>query len=149
MKMTLNELYEEFEFLSDWEERCDFLIDLGFDLPVLPDSAKIEENRVLGCQSNVWLISQLNESVSPPVVEFQANSDAIIVNGLIAVLNTVYYGKTPDEICAIDIDLIFKRLGLDRHLSSQRRNGLFGMVNRIRQFAEMHSQKMSSLSVKV
>jgi cysteine desulfuration protein SufE len=59
--MTLNELIEEFEFLGDWEDRCDFLIDLGFDLPKLPAEAKVESNRVHGCQSNVWLVAELNE----------------------------------------------------------------------------------------
>ncbi|WP_245764655.1 SufE family protein [Planctomicrobium piriforme] len=133
--MTIEELYEEFEFLGDWEERCDFLIDLGFELPQLPDEAKIEANRVHGCQSNVWLVAELNETVDPPVVEFLANSDAMIVNGLIAVLETIYNGKTPEQILRTDINSIFRRLELDRHLSSQRRNGLFGMVTRVRDFA--------------
>ncbi len=135
LKMTIEELFEEFEFLADWEERCDFLIDLGFDLPQLPESARTEANRVLGCQSNVWLVSELNESVSPPVVEFTANSDAMIVNGLIAVLSVIYQGKTPEQILNTDVEGIFRRLELDRHLSSQRRNGLFGMVTRVREFA--------------
>ncbi|WP_437228216.1 SufE family protein [Planctomicrobium sp. SH661] len=133
--MTLNELYEEFEFLADWEERCDFLIDLGFDLPKLPAEAKVEENRVHGCQSNVWLIAELNDMTSPPTIEFVANSDAMIVNGLIAVLMMIYNGKTPSEILNTDVEKIFRKLELDRHLSSQRRNGLFGMVTRLREIA--------------
>ncbi|WP_437205000.1 SufE family protein [Planctomicrobium sp. SH664] len=133
--MTIEELIEEFDFLGDWEDRADFLIDLGFDLPKLPDAAKVEENRVHGCQSNVWMLIELNESVTPPRVEFVANSDSIIVNGLIVVLSAVYHGKTPAEILATDVDGIFRRLELDRHLSSQRRNGLYGMVTRIRDFA--------------
>lgn len=135
LHMTIDELYEEFEFLGDWEDRCDFLIDLGFELPQLPDALKTEGNRVHGCQSQVWLVAQLNESTTPPVVEFQANSDAMIVNGLIAVLSMIYQGKTPEEILQTDVEQIFRRLELDRHLSSQRRNGLFGMVTRIRDFA--------------
>lgn len=139
--MTLNELIEEFEFLGDWEDRCDFLIDLGFDLPKLPADAKIEANRVHGCQSNVWLVADLNEEASPPVIEFIANSDAMIVNGLIAVLMMIYNGKSPDEILNTDVEKIFHQLELDRHLSSQRRNGLFGMVTRLREIAreaQMH-----------
>lgn len=133
--LTIEELYEEFDFLDDWEDRCDFLIDLGFELPKLPDAAKSEENRVHGCQSNVWMVAELNRDVEPPVIEFQANSDAMIVNGLIAVLMTIYNGKSPEEILSTDVQEIFRRLELDRHLSSQRRNGLFGMVTRIREIA--------------
>jgi len=133
--MTLNELIEEFEFLGDWEDRCDFLIDLGFELPKLPISAKTEQNRVHGCQSNVWLVAELNELTNPPTIEFIANSDAMIVNGLIAVLEMIYNGKTPEEILKTDIEKIFRKLELDRHLSSQRRNGLFGMVTRLRDIA--------------
>ncbi len=139
--MTLNELIEEFEFLGDWEDRCDFLIDLGFDLPKLPAEAKVESNRVHGCQSNVWLVAELNEEVSPPVIEFVANSDAMIVNGLIAVLMMIYNGKTPEEILNTDVEKIFHQLELDRHLSSQRRNGLFGMVTRLREIAREAQQR--------
>lgn len=137
--MTLEELYEEFDFLGDWEDRCDFLIDLGFELPKLPDDAKTEVNRVHGCQSNVWMLLNLNTSKSDPEVEIVAQSDAMIVNGLIAVLLAVYQGKSPREILDTDIESIFKKLELDRHLSSQRKNGLFGMVTRIREFAA-HAQ---------
>lgn len=142
--MTLNELIEEFEFLGDWEERCDFLIDLGFDLPKLPAVAKVEANRVHGCQSNVWLVAELNELTSPPTIEFVANSDAMIVNGLIAVLMMIYNGKTPEEILKTDVEKIFRKLELDRHLSSQRRNGLFGMVNRLREIAVRAQAKIDS-----
>jgi cysteine desulfuration protein SufE len=133
--MSLDELIEEFEFLADWEDRCDLLIDLGFELPKLPESDKTEANRVHGCQSNVWLVARLNESVAPPRVEFLANSDSLLVSGLIAVLMAVYNEKTPAEILSTDAEAIFRRLELDRHLSSQRRNGLHGMVQRVREFA--------------
>lgn len=135
LNMTIEELFDEFDFLGDWEDRCDYLIDLGFELPQLSDEFKTEENRVHGCQSNVWLVAELNESVSPPVVEFVANSDAMIVNGLIAILVMIYNKKTPEEILKTDVEGIFRKLELDRHLSSQRRNGLYGMVTRIRDFA--------------
>lgn len=132
--MTIDELIEEFEFLEDWDDQCDYLIDLGFDLPKLPEEAKTEENRVHGCQSNVWLVADVKPT-DPPTVEFVANSDAIIVNGLISVLRMLFNGKTPREIITADVEGTFAKLGLDRHLSSQRRNGLFGMVKRIRQIA--------------
>jgi cysteine desulfuration protein SufE len=132
--MTLEELLEEFEFLGDWDEQCDFLIDLGFELPKLPEEAKIEQNRVHGCQSNVWLVAEVKEN-DPPTIEFVANSDAIIVNGLIAVLTILYSGRTAQRVLEIEPREVFSKLGLERHLSSQRRNGLYGMVERIRQIA--------------
>ncbi len=132
--LTIKELYEEFEELHDWDERCDYLIDLGFNLPQLPDDAKTEDNRVHGCQSNVWLVARV-QPASPPIVEFLANSDAMIVNGLIAVVTALYSGKTPQEIIAVDSQDAFGKLGLERHLSPQRRNGLYSMVERVRQLA--------------
>jgi len=132
--MTIDELYEEFEELGDWEDQCDYLIDLGFDLPKLPESALTDENKVHGCQSNVWLIAHISDE-KPATIEIVANSDAIIVNGLIAVLLAMYSGKTADEILAIEPRDVFTRLGLERQLSVQRRNGLFGMVQKIRDIA--------------
>ena len=133
--MTLNELYEEFDELGDWEDQCDYLIDLGFDLPKLPESAVCDENKVHGCQSNVWLIADVSDD-APATINILANSDAIIVNGLIAVLLAMYSGKTAAEILAIEPRDVFGRLGLERHLSVQRRNGLFGMVQKIRDIAK-------------
>lgn len=132
--LTIDEVYAAFDELQDWPERCDYLIDLGFDLPPLPDEAKTEENRVHGCQSNVWLVATVKET-NPPVVEFLANSDSVIVSGLIAILTALYSGKTPEEIISIDAQEVFAKLGLASQLSSQRRNGLFGMVRRVRQLA--------------
>lgn len=131
---TIEELFTEFQELGDWDAQCDYLIDLGHELPKLPDSAKIEPNRVHGCQSNVWMDIHMKPG-NPPIVEFIANSDAIIVNGLIAVLMAMYDGRSPQEILAVDAKGVFAKLGLERHLSSQRRNGLFGMVERVRRFA--------------
>ena len=132
--MTVEELVEEFEELQDWEDQCDYLIDLGYELPKLPDDLKTEENRVHGCQSNVWLVAEVKPG-EPPSVEFVANSDAIIVNGLIAALTIMYSGRSPAEILQVDARKVFSKLGLERHLSPMRRNGLFGMVERIRQLA--------------
>lgn len=132
--MTLDELYEEFEDLVDWEDRCDFLIDLGFELPEFPEEARTNENKVHGCQSNVWLIAQ-EEDGTDPVLHIQADSDAMIVKGLIAVLLMVFDGRSPRQILETDVLSIFEKLGLNRHLSSQRKNGLAGMVERIRTIA--------------
>lgn len=132
---SIDELIDTFDALGDWEAQCDYLIDLGFDLPDLPDEARTEANRVHGCQSNVWMVAEFKPG-DPPVIDVAADSDAMIVRGLIAVLLTVYSGRTPREILETDIRSIFHRLGLDRHLSPARRNGLNGMVQRIRSIAE-------------
>ncbi len=136
--MTVEELVEEFDALADWEERCDFLIDMGFELPEFPGEAKTEQNRVHGCQSNVWLIADIKSdgTADEPLIDILADSDAMIVKGLIAVLLTIYSGKTPQAILETDVEAVFARLGLDRHLSSARRNGLFGMVKKIRSIAQ-------------
>jgi cysteine desulfuration protein SufE len=133
--LTIAELIENFDALGDWEAQCDYLIDLGDELPDLPVDAKTDANRVRGCQSNVWLVAQIKKGV-PPVVEIVADSDSMIVRGLIAVLLIVFSGRTPAEILETDIRQIFTRLGLHRQLSSARRNGLEGMVKRIQAIAK-------------
>ncbi len=133
--ITLEELFEEFEHLPEWKDRCEFLIDLGFELPPFPEEARTEENKVRGCQSNVWMIAQVDHSTDPPRIYLMADSDAMIVRGLIAVILAMYSGKTPQEILSTDAQAVFERLGLSRHLSTARKNGLAGMVQRIRQLA--------------
>ena len=140
--LTIDELYDEFEDLADWDERCDYLIDLGFNLPQLPDDVRTDENQVHGCQSNVWLVAQMKPT-EPTTLDFIANSDAIIVNGLIAVLMALYSHQTPERVLAIDAQEVFTRLGLERHLSPQRRNGLYSMVDRVRQLAVEAAAKSS------
>ncbi|QDT44840.1 Cysteine desulfuration protein SufE [Gimesia alba] len=135
--ISIEELIEEFEYLNDWEERCDFLIDLGFELPPMPDSDKTEANRVHGCQSMVWLTTELKQVEDQRVLEIHADSDALIVKGLIAVLLAIYNNKTPEEVLAIDVKQYFSQLQLDKYLSSQRKNGLFGMVERVQQEAKI------------
>ncbi len=136
-EMTLDDLYSEFNQLEDWEERCDFLIDLGFQLPEMAATDKTDATRVHGCQSQVWLVarSEPTGTSAPARVRFQANSDAMIVSGLITILTLMYNGKTAREILDIDPREAFKRLEIDKYLSPSRRNGLGGMVQRIRQFA--------------
>jgi len=139
--ISIEELIAEFEFLSDWEERCDFLIDLGFELPPMPDSDKTENNRVHGCQSMVWLTTGLQEVGNRKVLQINADSDALIVKGLIAVLLAIYNHKTPEEVLKIDIKKYFSQLQLDKYLSSQRKNGLFGMVERVQQEAKLLAEQ--------
>ena len=139
---TIPELIETFDALGDWEAQCDYLIDLGYEIPGFPASARIEANRVHGCQSNVWLITEIKPG-DPPIIEIQADSDSMIVRGLIAVLLMAYSGKTAQEILETDIQQIFARLGLNRQLSSARRNGLAGMVQRVRSLAEQSAAEHS------
>ncbi|WP_298865148.1 SufE family protein [uncultured Gimesia sp.] len=133
--ISIEELLAEFEFLNDWEERCDFLIDLGFELPPMTDSDKTEKNRVHGCQSMVWLTTGLQKVGEREELQIIADSDALIVKGLIAVLLAIYNHKTPEEVMQIDVKQYFSQLQLDKYLSSQRKNGLFGMVERVQQEA--------------
>ncbi len=133
--MTLEELLEEFEFLPDWEDRCDLLIDLGMELPKLPEHEKVEANRVYGCQNNVWVVTDLDQTETTPVLRVRANSDGFISGGLVAILIAIYDGKSPRDILDIDYLSIFGQLGLHQHLEMQRKNGLGKMVQRIRELA--------------
>jgi cysteine desulfuration protein SufE len=135
LDMTLDELVDEFEHLPDWGDRCDFLIDLGMELPKLDAAEKVEENRVLGCQSSVWMVADVDRNEAEPRLAIRAESDSMFVSGLIAIVLLLFDGKTPGEILEADPDALFERLDLQRHLSSQRRNGLNGMVQRIRSLA--------------
>ena len=139
--ITIDELLEEFDFLGDWEERCDFLIDLGFELPPMPETDKTEANRVHGCQSMVWLTTDLQESEGRKVLRINADSDALIVKGLIAVLLAIYQNRTPEEVLKIDVKDYFSRLQLDKYLSTQRKNGLMGMVERVQQEARVLAEQ--------
>ena len=130
---ALTELAEEFDLLGDWEERYRYVIDLGRELAPLSDAERCEANKVRGCASQVWLVT---EPQPDGHVRFRGDSDAHIVRGLIAVLLRLVSGHTPAEILAFDSKAAFERLGLKGHLSAQRSNGLASMVARIRRDAE-------------
>lgn len=132
--LTADELQENFSLLVSWEDRYSYLLDLGKKLPAFDDRNRTDESRVHGCQSQVWLIPELNNE-QPPRLDFIADSDSQIVRGLIGVLMVAYCGKTAQEILDLDIQSVFRDLGLDKHLSPTRANGLNAMVNRIQAFA--------------
>jgi cysteine desulfuration protein SufE len=132
--MELEELAETFEMLGDWEERYRYLIELGRKLPALPEADHSEANKVRGCMSQVWMTAQ-TEPGPPLKLSFAGDSDAHIVKGLIAVLFMLYSGRTPRQILDTDIGEAFGRLGLESHLSMNRRNGFYSMVERIKQMA--------------
>ncbi|MEZ6197847.1 MAG: SufE family protein [Planctomycetota bacterium] len=127
--MDIDRLVATFEFLDDWEERYATIIGLGKKLAPMDDSLKTEATKVHGCQSQVWMV---HEKDAEGRFHFIADSDAHIVRGLIAILLMIYEGKTREEIAAVPIADHFARLGLDRHLSPLRSNGLHAMVARIR-----------------
>ena len=130
---TTDELLETFEDLQEWDERYDFIIDLGRELPKPAPELQTKENIVEGCMSTVWMTADVAEPDG--AVEIQADSDSIIVKGLIAVLLSFYHGKTASEIVASDVSDYLKQLGLNQHLSPQRRNGLFSMIKRLKAIA--------------
>lgn len=129
----LAELSAEFEVLGDWEERYRYVIDLGRDLAPLSDAERSDANKVRGCASQVWLVT---EPQIDGTIGFRGDSDAHIVRGLIAILLRLYSGRTPAEVLAFDAAAAFETLGLKGALSQQRSNGLASMVARIRRDAE-------------
>ena len=133
--MSIDDILDDFAYLDDWEDRYRYVIELGKAMPSLPEEDHVEANKVRGCASQVWLISKADRS-KPPVLTFCGDSDALIVRGLIAILVTLYSGRTANEIASIDPEAIFAKVGLRDHLTAQRSNGLSSMVARIRRDAE-------------
>jgi cysteine desulfuration protein SufE len=128
---TFDDIAADMAFLDDWEDRYRYVIDLGRDMPPLDEALKTDATRVDGCASQVWLVPRHEGDR----LHFEGDSDAMIVRGLIAVLRSLYGGKRPGEILAIDAPGAFAQLGLDQALSSQRSNGLRAMVERLRETA--------------
>lgn len=127
---TISEMIDLFAMLPDWEERYGQIIAYGKDLVSYPEEHRNETFRVKGCQSNVWLHPTFNGTL----VHFDADSDAVIVRGLTAMLMRVYNNRTPEEILATKPDFL-STLGLDQHLSQNRTNGLASMVKQIMMYA--------------
>ena len=129
----LDDLADEFELLGDWEERYRHLIDLGRKLAPLADAERNEANKVRGCASQVWLVT---EPKPDRMLAFRGDSDSGLVRGLIAVLIRLYSQRPATEILAFDIRAAFERLGFAEAISAQRSNGFFSMVQRARRDAE-------------
>lgn len=128
---AFEDIAETFDFLDDWEDRYRHVIELGRAMPPLDDSFKVPAYKVDGCASQVWLRPVLDNGR----FDFQGDSDAMIVRGLIAVLHALYAGLPVAEVAQVDAPAELARLGLNDHLSSQRSNGLRAMVERIRKVA--------------
>jgi cysteine desulfuration protein SufE len=132
----IDEIIDNFELLEDWDDRYRYLIELGRSLPPLPESARNDANKVLGCASQVWLDTSVKSNGgSGPVLTFVGDSDAHIVRGLIAILFALYSGKDAKDILTTDAVALFEKLGLRDHLTPQRSNGFRSMVDRIRRDA--------------
>jgi cysteine desulfurase / selenocysteine lyase len=127
-------LADVLEFLDDWPQRYQYILELGEELPPLPDEYRTEANRVHGCQSTVFMTARKRPGTAD-VVEFLADSDADLVRGLISLLERLFCGQRAADVLAFDVEGFFARVGLDQHLTLGRRNGLAAMVQRVRNFA--------------
>lgn len=134
MDITIDRIMQNFDVLTDWEDRYRYIIELGRKLPPFDEKYKVEDNLVRGCVSQVWLVTDVRDG-DPPVIEFRADSDAQIVKGLVAILLSLYSGRTAREILTADIRSIFEKLDLAKHLSINRANGFASMVKRIHELA--------------
>lgn len=132
--MTIKEKQEEliktFEFLSDWEQKYEYIIDLGKELKIMPNERKNEENLIKGCQSQVWIDAELKDGK----ILFYADSDGLLPKGIISMLTSIYHDHTPQEILDSDFDFISK-IGLQEFLSPSRANGLSAMIKQIKFYA--------------
>lgn len=126
-----DEVIEEFSLLDDWMDRYQLLIDMGEEQPALPDADKTPDNLIDGCQSRVWLVC---EHTPDGLLHFRAESDALIVKGIVTLLLRVVNDHTPQDILAADLYFI-REIGLQEHLSPTRSNGLLAMVKQIRCYA--------------
>lgn len=128
---AFEEIAETFDFLDDWEERYRHVIELGKAMPPMEPALQVPATKVEGCASQVWIMPRIEAGR----FDFQGDSDAMIVRGLIAILHALYAGLSLSDVLAVDAPAELARLGLDEHLSSQRSNGLRAMVERIRQLS--------------
>ncbi|MCE5974775.1 SufE family protein [Sinirhodobacter sp. WL0062] len=132
---SFEEIAETFEFLDDWEDRYRHVIELGKAMAPMEDAVKVPATKVEGCASQVWLLPRIEGTGPTARFDFQGESDALIVRGLIAVLHALYSGLSVAEVAKVDAKAELGRLGLNEHLSQQRSNGVAAMVERIRRLA--------------
>jgi cysteine desulfuration protein SufE len=125
------QLLEDFSLFSDWQDKYSYIIDLGKSLPSFDESQKTNENKVDGCVSQVWLISTKEDET----FYFIADSDALIVRGLLAIILKIFSGRTKKEITSINFEEIFNQLGFSNHLTPSRSNGVFSVVKKILSFS--------------
>lgn len=138
IKEIQEEIIEEFLMFEDWMERYEYIIELGKSLPIIDEAYKKDENLIVGCQSKVWLYSEIEDDK----INFTADSDAILTKGIVAILLRVFNNQTPAAI--LDADLYFiDKIGLKEHLSPTRANGLVSMIKQIKLYALAFQSKLS------
>ena len=138
IKEIQEEIIEEFSMFEDWMERYEYIIDLGKSLPLIEDEFTTDANLIVGCQSKVWLHSEIEGGK----IKFTANSDAILTKGIVALLLRVFNNQKPKDI--LDADLYFvDKIGLKEHLSPTRANGLVSMIKQIKLYALAFQSKLS------
>ena len=135
--MSIESLIEDFSFLDSWEDRYKYLIELGNKNPRFSDEQKSEQWKVQGCQSQVWIIPHFDDSG----IWFEGDSDAIIVRGIIAVVLEIFKDKSAQEILDIDVEKIFDKMGLQEHITPNRRSGMLSMVDKIKYYAKQALRK--------
>ena len=135
-----NEIVEEFSLFDDWDDKYEYIIDLGKKLPPLEDQYKKDENRVRGCQSTVWLVAEYRDGR----VFYKAESDAVIVKGLISMLIRVLSGQSPDDIVNARLEFV-REIGMMTHLAQTRSNGLLAMVKQMKNYALAYKLKNAGL----
>jgi cysteine desulfuration protein SufE len=138
IKEIQEEIIDEFSMFEDWMERYEYLIEIGKSLPIIKDTYKLDENLIVGCQSKVWLYSEVEDNK----IQFTADSDAILTKGLVAVLLRVFTNQTAKEILESDLYFI-DEIGLKEHLSPTRANGLVSMIKQIKLYALAYQSKLS------
>lgn len=130
--MDINELIDNFAFFESWEDKYQYVIDLGHALEPIDEAYKTDEWKISGCQSQVWLVPKFEGDT----IHFYGDSDAILVKGIIAIVLLIFNDKTRDEIKTIDVQEIFAKLGLEENLTPSRRNGMMSMVAKIKEYAQ-------------
>lgn len=134
-----DEIIEEFTLLDDWMDRYQLLIDLGQEQDALPDADKVDQNLIDGCQSSVWIVCEEHNGL----LHFKAESDALIVKGIVSLVVRAVTGHSPQEI--LDSELYFiERIGLTEHLSPTRSNGLLAMIKQVRMYALAYKTKLEA-----
>ena len=139
IKEIQEEIIDEFSMFDDWMQRYEYIIELGKSLPLIDSKYKLDENLIKGCQSKVWLFSELENDT----VNFTADSDAILTKVIAALLLRVYSGQKPADILAADTDFI-DQIGLKEHLSPTRANGLVSMIKQIKMYAIAQQSKLTN-----
>jgi len=139
IKEIQEEIIDEFSMFDDWMERYEYIIELGKSLPIIEEKNKLDENLIKGCQSKVWLFSELDNDI----IKFSADSDAILTKGIVALLLRVYSNQKPADILTAKTDFI-DEIGLKEHLSPTRANGLVSMIKYIKMYAIAQQTKLSN-----